>query len=450
MRNITEKSTYPSQNTDNPLFSVELIINPLIHIFEDYKGTNSMAINLGYNYYYNDIIGEKRIDLHMKIDHDILSNLITLISSEYNGKFFAFGFCSDSSYVEFHKKQKMARIFGNSYIQHVIGDRSEVTDNYMWLDSLISKEIDSSLIYSIFPKDMITLPDKEKLKEEEEKLIKLKQEREKKQKAEKFARENMKKEMLSKAKDLVDKGKSIKSLIICGEGGVGKTALALRYLTDKFYTDTIMTNCVNIFLKDISIDDIEFNLFIWDVQGQESARFLAEFFADNVDGAIFCFDLTRARSLENVEEWINFIRKSNQNIPILFLGTKMDLDDEIIVDDEYALLFKDEFNLSEYVKISIKSGENVNNAFNRIINKIKENLTLEEQDIRGLQKKLMLLEYLYSYKIQDIEELKTYFGDQYNDEYLEEEWENWNECKANQLLRFPEFKDKIQKFIDTL
>lgn len=407
-----------------------------------------MAINLGYNYYYNDNISEKRLDLHTKLDGDILLNLTTLISSEYKGKFFTFGFCDNSSYVAFHKKKMMKGWLGNSYIQITIGDESNTLDKYLWMDSIFSKSIDSSIIYSMFPKEKITLSDAKKLKIEEEKFTKLKHEEEikdkEKQRELKNIRETLKKEMLLKAKKLLKEGKSIKNLLVSGEGGVGKTTLIFRYFLNKFYSDTAMTNCVDIFSKNISINNEEVGLFIWDVMGQGMARFLVEFFANNIDGAMFCFDLTRPFTLENMEEWINIIRKSNQNIPIIFMGLKTDLADDIIVDDEYALSFKDYFNLFEYIKISSKTGENINEAFNRIIDKIKQTPTLEEANIKLIKKKFRLLEYLKSYKIQGKEELKTYFGEHYNDDLLEEDW------KANRLLLLPEFKEKIQQFIDNL
>lgn len=438
LENIKEKSTYPSPNADNYLFSVELIIDPVISIFEDYKGNLSMAINLGYNYYYSDTISEKRQELHTLLDGDILENIITLISSEYKGRFFAFGFCNDSSYVAFHKKKLMKSMLGNSYFQHVIGDIKNVTDIYLWMDSLIIKPIDSSIIYSMFPKDKITLSDTKKLKIEEGQIKRVDEIKEKNK------IETLKKEMLLKAKKLLKEGKSIKNLLISGEGGVGKTTLIIRYFLNKFYSETSITNCVDIFLKNISIKNEEIPLFIWDLMGQERARFLVEFFANNIDGAIFCFDLTRLMTLEKIEEWINNIRKSNPDIPIIFLGIKTDLIEEIQVDDGYALSLTDDLNLFEYIKVSSKTGENVNEAFTKIIDKIKQTSTLDQANIRWIQKKFRLLEYLKSYKIKGKEELKTYFGEHYNDDLLEEDWE------PSHLLLFSEFKEKIRQFIHNL
>lgn len=255
--------------------------------------------------------------------------------------------------------------------------------------------------------------------------------------------EALKKDMLLKAKNYLDEGKSVKNLIVCGEGGVGKTTFIFKYILNKFYPDMRLI-CADFFLKDISKDNQEVGLFIWDVMGQARARFLVEFFANNVDGAMFCFDLTRPITLDRLEEWIKIIRKSNPDIPIIFLGMKTDLVDDVLVDDENALLFKDEFNFFDYLKVSNATGENVEEAFNKIIEKINETPTPEKVKVESIKKKFKLLEYLKSYKVQGKEELQVYFKDVYTDELLEEDF------SVPTLLLFPEFKDKIQDYIDKL
>jgi Ras-related protein Rab-1A len=255
--------------------------------------------------------------------------------------------------------------------------------------------------------------------------------------------ETLKKDMLLKAKNYLNKGKSVKNLIVCGEGGVGKTTFIFRYILNKFYPDMLL-ECADFFLKNISRDNEEIGLFIWDVMGQARARFLVEFFANNIDGALFCFDLTRPITLERVEEWIKIIRKSNPDIPIIFLGMKTDLVDKVAVDDEHALLFKDEFKFFDYLIVSNATGENVEEAFNRTIDKIKQTPTLEVANIESIKKKFKLLEYLKTYKVQGKEELQVYFKDIYNDGLLEEVY------PVTHLLLFPEFIDKIKRYINKL
>ncbi|MGQ4875731.1 MAG: Rab family GTPase [Promethearchaeia archaeon] len=166
--------------------------------------------------------------------------------------------------------------------------------------------------------------------------------------------------------------KFILKILTAGEGGVGKTTLLHRYVEGKFSTDTKMTIGVEFFLKEITIDDKQCTLQLWDFGGQERFRFLLESYVLGAKGALLMFDLTRPMTLDNLEEWVNICRKSDPDLPILFIGTKLDLVDEIMVDDDYALQYKEHFNLFDYMKVSSKTGEGVQEAFEKLTRKILE------------------------------------------------------------------------------
>ena len=169
--------------------------------------------------------------------------------------------------------------------------------------------------------------------------------------------------------------KFILKILTAGEGGVGKTTLLHRYVEGKFSAETKMTIGVEFFLKEIEVDGKQCTLQLWDFGGQERFRFLLESYVLGAKGALLMFDLTRPMTLENLEEWVNIVRRSDPNLPVLFLGTKLDLENDIMVDDDYALQFKDKFKLFDFLKISSKSGENVLDAFNLLTRKILEKQT---------------------------------------------------------------------------
>ncbi len=169
--------------------------------------------------------------------------------------------------------------------------------------------------------------------------------------------------------------KYILKILTAGEGGVGKTTLLHRYVEGKFSAETKMTIGVEFFLKETVIDDKQCTLQLWDFGGQERFRFLLESYVLGAKGAMLMFDLTRMMSLENLEQWLNIVRKGDPNLPVLFLGTKLDLADEIQVDDDYAMSFLQEYNLIDFLKISSKTGENVGPAFERLTRKILERQT---------------------------------------------------------------------------
>ncbi|MHA2006057.1 MAG: Rab family GTPase [Promethearchaeota archaeon] len=163
-------------------------------------------------------------------------------------------------------------------------------------------------------------------------------------------------------------------IITAGDGGVGKTTLLYRYVEGRFLESTKMTLGVEFFMKEINIEDEIINLQVWDFGGQEHFRPLLKRYAEGARGALLLFDLTRPSSLERIEQWVNICRGDNPGIPIIFLGTKLDLTEEISVSENYALKFPEIYDFFKYLKVSSKTGVNVNLAFELLTVEILKNL----------------------------------------------------------------------------
>ena len=161
-----------------------------------------------------------------------------------------------------------------------------------------------------------------------------------------------------------------------GDGGVGKTTLLHRYVEGKFSSETKMTIGVEFFLKELMIDDQKVLLQLWDFGGQERFRFLLKSYVIGARGALLMFDLTRAMTLEKIPQWVNICRKENPNLPILFLGSKADLADDMNISKDYIMSYKDEFNLYDYLEVSSKTGNNVESAFESVTREILKSRTI--------------------------------------------------------------------------
>ena len=162
--------------------------------------------------------------------------------------------------------------------------------------------------------------------------------------------------------------------ITTGDGGVGKTTLLHRYVEGHFLAETRITLGVDFFLKEVKAERKKILLQIWDFGGQEHFRTLLSSYALGARGALLLFDLTRPSSLEQIEQWVDICRKNNPDIPILFVGTKLDLKESISIDDKYARTFIERYNFFDYLKISSKTGENVNLAFKLLAKEILKSL----------------------------------------------------------------------------
>ncbi|MBY9006717.1 MAG: GTP-binding protein [Candidatus Lokiarchaeota archaeon] len=166
--------------------------------------------------------------------------------------------------------------------------------------------------------------------------------------------------------------KFILKILTAGEGGVGKTTFLHRFVDGIFLKGTHMTIGVEFFLKDIDIEGNDITLQLWDFGGQERFRFLLDSYALGAKGAFYVFDLTRFMTLNRIEHWLKICRSNNPKIPIVILGTKLDLEHSISVKDSYIMQLKERYGLIEYYKISSKTGENIDKAFDTIARKILE------------------------------------------------------------------------------
>lgn len=157
-------------------------------------------------------------------------------------------------------------------------------------------------------------------------------------------------------------------ILIAGDGGVGKTTLLRRYVNGVFDESTIQTIGVDFFLKEMHFEDLNASctLQLWDLGGQERFRHILESFVMGARGALLLFDLTNMPKIEGILNWVNIVRSHDINLPILFVGTKLDLSELIAVDDNSALDIKNTFKMIDFLKTSSKTGYNVEVVFETI------------------------------------------------------------------------------------
>ena len=158
-------------------------------------------------------------------------------------------------------------------------------------------------------------------------------------------------------------------VIVIGEPGVGKTSLIRRISTNKFDTSYLLTigmDPTEIILKDEQ--NREQRIMLWDIAGQERFRTFREAFYKGANAAIGVFDLTRPDSLRKLTNWINEYKKFIfEEIPLILLGNKVDLEDYISIEDETIHNFIKEHNASFYSTTSAKTGSNVVESFRHVL-----------------------------------------------------------------------------------
>ena len=155
-------------------------------------------------------------------------------------------------------------------------------------------------------------------------------------------------------------------IIVVGDPAVGKTSTVLRFTDRAFKRSYLPTIGTNINEKDIQVKNKQIHFIIWDIAGQSKFQMMRKHFYSGADGQLLIFDLTRPNTLKNIASWYQDIKSYlKKDLAGFVLGNKSDLGDLRNVDDGEIKTLAKELNL-EYIETSALSGENIDEAFQRL------------------------------------------------------------------------------------
>ena len=166
--------------------------------------------------------------------------------------------------------------------------------------------------------------------------------------------------------------------MLLGDASVGKTSFTKRFCYNLFNPSERLTIGVDFHVKTIDLHGKKIKLQIWDVGGEERFRFLLPTYCLGANAAFLLYDVTRSQTLDNINEWTNIVRQKGGPIPIMLVGSKIDLGDarrEIL--REYGIQVAEKNSMASFGEISSKSGQNVDKTF-----EVLTELTLEKIENR--------------------------------------------------------------------
>lgn len=114
-------------------------------------------------------------------------------------------------------------------------------------------------------------------------------------------------------------------VILIGCAGVGKTCLITKFTEDRFDPRNLSTINAGITSLVISIDDVDYNLQIWDTAGQDRLRDITVIHFRDSLAAMIVFDITQRQTFEEVPNWIELLQSKTKDVPFLIVGNKFDL-----------------------------------------------------------------------------------------------------------------------------
>ncbi|UCC19582.1 MAG: GTP-binding protein [Promethearchaeota archaeon] len=162
-------------------------------------------------------------------------------------------------------------------------------------------------------------------------------------------------------------------ILLLGDASVGKTSFTKRYCYNIFNPSERLTIGVDFHVKTIELSNKKIKLQLWDVGGEERFRFLLPTYCLGANAAFLLYDITRPSTLDNISEWITIVRQKGGPIPIMLVGSKLDLEKtQRQVQREYGIQIAEKNDMASFVEISAKDNMNVDDAF-----KVLTDLTLE-------------------------------------------------------------------------
>ena len=115
--------------------------------------------------------------------------------------------------------------------------------------------------------------------------------------------------------------------IVVGDHGVGKTCLLISLATNSFrgdYVPQVADNC----LISIMMDGVPINIEFWDTPGQESEDRTRPLAYPNTDVFLACFSVVSLGSFHHIKtKWFKEVRQYCSSVPVILVGTKIDLRD---------------------------------------------------------------------------------------------------------------------------
>ena len=177
-------------------------------------------------------------------------------------------------------------------------------------------------------------------------------------------------------------------IILLGDSGVGKTNIILRYLKNEFNSNSLSTIGTTFGVKQITRNNIIYNLNIWDTTGQEAYRAVTKLFVQGAQIVILVYSIDKPNSLESINFWYNSVKEiCGDNIVLAIVGNKYDLlfDDKIvlkeIVPDEEGQKIAKEKN-AIFKLISAKNDKKgIDSLFEKTLDDyLDKNIFIEQKD----------------------------------------------------------------------
>ena len=165
-------------------------------------------------------------------------------------------------------------------------------------------------------------------------------------------------------------------VLLAGSGGCGKTTFLNRFMSGGFTEDTKITIGCNFQIAETMLNEnTKVSLSVWDFGGEERFRVMLPSYSYGGNGCLLFFDLIRGYTFNELQEWVEIIRSTTDNIPIILIASKYDLLESpatLEIQMEKINEFMEKNNIKIFLPTSSKTGFNVKKSVHCLIESIFE------------------------------------------------------------------------------
>ncbi|VUC26132.1 unnamed protein product [Clonostachys rosea] len=171
----------------------------------------------------------------------------------------------------------------------------------------------------------------------------------------------------------------VHKVVILGDGGVGKTAIANQFIVQHFVTTYDPTGDGS-YRKQVVVDGTPCVVEVLDTDGQDEYKALRELWIREGEAFLLVFSITSRNSFTSVRSYCQQIQKIKKSeVPLILVGNKSDLasTDREVSPQEAEALAK-ELNCT-FIETSAKIPHNIDETFHSLIRLHRKQTKEQEQ-----------------------------------------------------------------------
>lgn len=179
-------------------------------------------------------------------------------------------------------------------------------------------------------------------------------------------------------------------LVVLGSGGVGKSALTVRFVQSVFvekYDPTIEDS----YRKQVEIDGQQYLLEILDTAGTEQFTAMRDIYMKSGHGFLLVFSITSVATFNDLKELREQILrvKDTEKVPLVLAGNKCDLEEDRAVSKDEGTRLAEAWGCT-FFETSARNKINVDEVFYNVVRQINASIP-DKKDSKDKKKKCQIL-----------------------------------------------------------